>query len=49
MALEAQLSPITAADIIARTDRMREHGVTSCWFSDRPALARRGPLLAAGR
>ena len=36
MALEAQLSPITAADISARTDRMREHGVTSCWFSDRP-------------
>ncbi|MFI9045726.1 competence protein CoiA [Streptomyces sp. NPDC053427] len=36
MALEAQLSPITAADITARTDRMREHGVTSCWFSDRP-------------
>lgn len=36
MALEAQLSPITAAGITARTDRMREHGVTSCWFSDRP-------------
>lgn len=36
MALEAQLSPITAADITARTDRMREHSVTSCWFSDRP-------------
>ncbi|MFD0242045.1 competence protein CoiA family protein [Streptomyces decoyicus] len=36
MALEAQLSPITAADITARTARMREHGVTSCWFSDRP-------------
>ncbi|WP_330481423.1 competence protein CoiA family protein [Streptomyces sp. NBC_00724] len=36
MALEAQLSPITAADIGARTERMLEHGVTSCWFSDRP-------------
>ncbi|WP_406408742.1 competence protein CoiA family protein [Streptomyces sp. NBC_01643] len=36
MALEAQLSPITAADITARTERMREDGVTSCWFSDRP-------------
>ncbi|MFC9238593.1 competence protein CoiA family protein [Streptomyces decoyicus] len=36
MALEAQLSPITPADITARTVRMREHGVTSCWFSDRP-------------
>ncbi|MBT2407259.1 MULTISPECIES: hypothetical protein [unclassified Streptomyces] len=36
MALEAQLSPITAADITARTMRMREDGVASCWFSDRP-------------
>ncbi|MGW7018393.1 competence protein CoiA family protein [Streptomyces decoyicus] len=36
MALEAQLSPITAADITTRTVRMREHGVASCWFSDRP-------------
>ncbi|MFB9571406.1 competence protein CoiA [Streptomyces yanii] len=36
MALEAQLAPITAADITARTDRMREHDVTSIWFSDRP-------------
>ncbi|MGW1675462.1 competence protein CoiA family protein [Streptomyces sp. NPDC002324] len=35
MALEAQLSPITVADIAARTERMREHGVTCCWFSDR--------------
>lgn len=23
-------------DITARTERMREDGVTSCWFSDRP-------------
>jgi competence CoiA-like predicted nuclease len=29
MALEAQLSPITVADIIARTERMRADGVTS--------------------
>ncbi|WP_406073227.1 competence protein CoiA family protein [Streptomyces virginiae] len=36
MALEAQLSPITAVDITARTERMREDGVTACWFSDRP-------------
>ncbi|MFB8443613.1 competence protein CoiA family protein [Streptomyces niveus] len=36
MALEAQLSPITVTDITARTARMREDGVTSCWFSDRP-------------
>ena len=36
MALEAQLSPITAADITARTERMRADGVTSIWFSDRP-------------
>jgi hypothetical protein len=35
MALEAQLSPITVADIIARTERMRADGVTSIWFSDR--------------
>lgn len=35
MALEAQLSPITAADITERTERMREHGVSCCWFSDR--------------
>jgi competence protein CoiA len=34
MALEAQLSPITAADITARTERMRADGVTSIWFSD---------------
>ncbi|MCX4791926.1 competence protein CoiA family protein [Streptomyces sp. NBC_01221] len=43
MALEAQLSPITAPDITARTERMREDGVTSCWFSDRP----RPPWLGA--
>ncbi|MEV5877307.1 competence protein CoiA family protein [Streptomyces sp. NPDC052101] len=36
MALEAQLSPITAADITERTERMDAHGVTCCWFSDRP-------------
>lgn len=36
MALEAQLAPITAADITARTEKMREHDVASIWFSDRP-------------
>ena len=36
MALEAQLSPITAADIAARTERMYADGVSVCWFSDRP-------------
>ncbi|MFJ4851681.1 competence protein CoiA family protein [Streptomyces sp. NPDC088733] len=36
MALEAQLSPITAVDIAARTERMAGDGVTACWFSDRP-------------
>ncbi|MEU5415746.1 competence protein CoiA [Streptomyces clavifer] len=35
-ALEAQLAPITGADIIARTERMRADSVTSIWFSDRP-------------
>ncbi|MFF6903304.1 competence protein CoiA family protein, partial [Streptomyces hydrogenans] len=35
-ALEAQLAPITGADITARTERMRADGVTSIWFSDRP-------------
>ncbi|MEU3278835.1 competence protein CoiA [Streptomyces antibioticus] len=35
-ALEAQLAPITGADIAARTERMRADGVTSIWFSDRP-------------
>ncbi|MFH9728684.1 competence protein CoiA [Streptomyces sp. NPDC017254] len=35
-ALEAQLAPITDADITARTERMRTDGVTSIWFSDRP-------------
>ncbi|MFF7249990.1 competence protein CoiA [Embleya sp. NPDC008237] len=34
-ALEAQLSPLTDADITARTERMRADGVTSIWFSDR--------------
>jgi hypothetical protein len=36
MALEAQLAPITAADITARTERMRADGVPSIWFTDRP-------------
>ncbi|WP_354637433.1 competence protein CoiA [Kitasatospora camelliae] len=36
MALEAQLAPITDADITARTERMRADGVASIWFSDRP-------------
>jgi hypothetical protein len=36
MALEAQLATITAADITARTERMRADGVPSIWFSDRP-------------
>lgn len=35
MALEAQLSAITPDDIAARTERMREDGVPSVWFSDR--------------
>ncbi|MGY1548280.1 competence protein CoiA family protein [Streptomyces sp. MN6] len=35
-ALEAQLAPITDADITARTEKMRADGVTSIWFSDRP-------------
>jgi competence protein CoiA len=35
MALEAQLAPVTAAEITARTQRMRAAGVTSLWFSDR--------------
>ncbi|MFJ1811314.1 MULTISPECIES: RNA methyltransferase [unclassified Streptomyces] len=35
MALEAQLSPITADDIAARTERMQADGVPSVWFSDR--------------
>ncbi|MET9396068.1 competence protein CoiA family protein [Kitasatospora sp. NPDC002965] len=43
MALEAQLSPITADTITARTERMLVDGVTSCWFSDRP----RPPWLGA--
>ena len=36
VALEAQLAPITAGDITARTERMRVDGVPSIWFSDRP-------------
>lgn len=35
-ALEAQLAPITDADITARTEKMRADGVTSIWFNDRP-------------
>ena len=35
-ALEAQLAPITASDITARTERMAADGVPSIWFSDRP-------------
>ncbi|WP_234021957.1 competence protein CoiA [Streptomyces sp. Amel2xE9] len=35
-ALEAQLAPITAAGITARTEKMSADGVTSIWFSDRP-------------
>ncbi|MFD8381363.1 hypothetical protein ACFV2X_22925 [Streptomyces sp. NPDC059679] len=35
-ALEAQLAPITNADITDRTEKMRADGVTSIWFSDRP-------------
>ena len=37
VALEAQLAPITADDITARTGRMAADGVSSIWFSDRPA------------
>ena len=44
MALEAQLSPITAEDITARTERMHADGVRSIWFSDRP----RPPWLGVG-
>lgn len=36
VALEAQLAPITADDIRARTDRMRADQLGVCWFSDRP-------------
>jgi competence protein CoiA len=36
IALEAQLSPITPAEIQARTARMLEDGLRSVWFSDRP-------------
>ncbi|WP_240512595.1 competence protein CoiA [Streptomyces griseoruber] len=42
-ALEAQLAPITDADITVRTEKMRADGVTSIWFSDRP----RPPWLGA--
>jgi competence protein CoiA len=43
VALEAQLAPVTTADITARTDRMGTDGVASIWFSDRP----RPPWLGA--
>jgi hypothetical protein len=36
MALEAQLSHITADEITARTGRMRADDVNPIWFSDRP-------------
>ncbi|MFF1400450.1 competence protein CoiA [Streptomyces sp. NPDC058287] len=42
-ALEAQLAPITATEITARTARMRADNVSSIWFSDRP----RPPWLGA--
>ncbi|MZD19172.1 MULTISPECIES: RNA methyltransferase [Streptomyces] len=35
VALEAQLSPITPDDIVARTERMQADGVPSVWISDR--------------
>ncbi|MFE3502975.1 competence protein CoiA [Kitasatospora sp. NPDC059160] len=35
IALEAQLAPITDAEITARTEKMSADGVTSIWFSDR--------------
>ncbi|MFF7705593.1 competence protein CoiA family protein [Streptomyces lydicus] len=35
MALEAQLSPITAVEIVERTERMDAHDATCYWFSDR--------------
>ncbi|MGW0908692.1 competence protein CoiA family protein [Streptomyces sp. NPDC002853] len=41
IALEAQLSPITGAEIVTRTERMGADGVSSIWFSDR----RRPPWL----
>ncbi|XVS67853.1 competence protein CoiA family protein [Actinosynnema sp. CA-299493] len=39
VALEAQLSPITDDDILARTDRYRHEGIDVCWFTpnQRPA------------
>lgn len=36
MALEAQLTHITDADITERAEKMRADGVSSIWFSDRP-------------
>ncbi|MFG1834113.1 competence protein CoiA family protein [Micromonospora chersina] len=42
-ALEAQLASITAADIVARTERMRAEGISCCWFTNRP----RPPWLGA--
>ncbi|MET9465936.1 competence protein CoiA family protein [Streptomyces sp. NPDC006544] len=43
IALEAQLSPITVAEITERTQRMDAHNVSCCWFSDRA----RPPWLGA--
>ncbi|MGV9454570.1 competence protein CoiA family protein [Streptomyces sp. NPDC003635] len=36
MALEAQLAPITEADLAARTEKMAADAVPAIWFSDRP-------------
>ncbi|MGW0957062.1 competence protein CoiA family protein [Streptomyces sp. NPDC001212] len=51
VALEAQLANITAADIRARTERMRTAGVRSCWFSDRNRIPWLGivPLVRVTR
>lgn len=37
LALEAQLAPITPAEITARTERMARDKVRCCWFSDHPS------------
>ncbi|MFF1690764.1 competence protein CoiA family protein [Streptomyces sp. NPDC058254] len=36
VALEAQLSPITAEDVQARTDRYSGEGIAVCWFGVAP-------------
>ena len=46
-ALEPQLSPITVADITARSERMRADGVTSVWFSDRHRVPWLGTVPSA--